>query len=262
MSDCNGFTLKRVRDMIRTYSQYKQTIQYITVYTYMYNCMYIYIYIYIYIYLCICKYTYIHIYINIYIHLYIYDIHIDIYIHIYSGYYTENISSFLDHHLQPLALIKSYIKNTTKFLKSYFLFQSYLMELFYGRWMLQDYIQTYLHLRIAFQLWQNQKKKNEKNLNIQPYLWWPYTDDIFLLWERGEDKLKSFIITINKVHPTIKFTTEWSKTSINFLDATVSLIEGVIKTDLYVKPTDSHQYLQSSLCHPYHCKKRIPCSLA
>ena len=35
-----------------------------------------------------------------------------------SGYYTENISSFLDHHLQPLAqVVKSYIKDTNEFLK-------------------------------------------------------------------------------------------------------------------------------------------------
>ena len=40
---------------------------------------------------------------------------------------------------------------------------------------------------------------------------------------------KSFIDKINKVHLTIKFTAEWSKTSINFLDVTVSLIEGVIE---------------------------------
>ena len=33
-----------------------------------------------------------------------------------------------------------------------------------------------------------------------------YIDDIFLLWEHGENKLKSFINKINKVHPTIKFT--------------------------------------------------------
>ena len=62
------------------------------------------------------------------------------------------------------------------------------------------------------------------------------------------------------MHHTIKFTAEWSKTSINVLDVTVSLIEGVIETDLYVKPKDSHQYLQSSLCHPFHCKKSIPYS--
>ena len=64
------------------------------------------------------------------------------------------------------------------------------------------------------------------------------------------------------MYPTIKFTAEWSKTSINFLDVTVSLIKGVIETDLYVKPTDSHQYLQSSVCHPFHCKKCIPFSQA
>ena len=49
-------------------------------------------------------------------------------------------------------------------------------------------------------------------------------------------------------------------TKINFLDVTVYLVNGKIKTDLYVKPTDTHQYLHSSSCHPYHCKKRIPYS--
>ena len=34
------------------------------------------------------------------------------------GYYTENISSFLDFHLQPIAKkVKSYIKDTNEFLK-------------------------------------------------------------------------------------------------------------------------------------------------
>ena len=42
----------------------------------------------------------------------------------------------------------------------------------------------------------------------------------------------------------------------------MTLAEEVIETDLYVKPTDSHQYLQSSLCHPFHCKKSIPYSQA
>ena len=83
---------------------------------------------------------------------------------------------------------------------------------------------------------------------------------LLFLWEHGENKLKSFIDKINKAHPTIKFTAEWSKTSINFLDVIVSLIEGVIETDLFVKPTDSHQYLQSNSCHPFHCKKGIPYS--
>ena len=64
------------------------------------------------------------------------------------------------------------------------------------------------------------------------------------------------------MHPTIKFTIDWSKTSINFLDVTVSIAEGLIETDLYVKPIDSHQYILSSSCHPFYCKEGIPYSQA
>ena len=104
------------------------------------------------------------------------------------------------------------------------------------------------------------KEQIIKESEYKSYLSWRYIGDIFFLWEHGENKLKSFIDKINKVHPTIKFTAKWSKTSINFLDVTVDLIDGVIETDLFVKPTDSHQYLQSSSCHPSHCKKGIPYS--
>ena len=99
-------------------------------------------------------------------------------------------------------------------------------------------------------------------IELKPYLWWRYIDDIFFLWEYGEEKLKEFIEYLNEKHPTIKFTAEWSQTSINFLDVTVSLIGGKINTNLYVKPTDSHQYLHSSSCHPFHCKNGIPYSQA
>ena len=64
------------------------------------------------------------------------------------------------------------------------------------------------------------------------------------------------------MRPAIKFTAKCSTTSLNFLDVTVSPAEGVIETDLNVKPTDSHQYLQSSSCQPFHGKKSIPYSLA
>ena len=65
---------------------------------------------------------------------------------------------------------------------------------------------------------------------------------------------------LHKKHRTIKFTAEWSKTKIDFLDVTVYLGNDKIKTDLYVKSTDTHQYLHSSSFHPYHRKKGIPYS--
>ena len=42
----------------------------------------------------------------------------------------------------------------------------------------------------------------------------------------------------------------------------VSIAEGMIEIDLYVKPTDSHQCLSSSSCHLFYCKKGIPYSQA
>ena len=99
-----------------------------------------------------------------------------------------------------------------------------------------------------------------RKAEFKPYLWWRYIDDIFFLWEHGEEKLKSFIGNINKMHRTVKFTADWSKTSINLLDVTVPITKGVIETDLYVKPMDRHQYVLSSSCHPFYCKKGIPYS--
>ena len=69
---------------------------------------------------------------------------------------------------------------------------------------------------------------------------------------------------MNEKHLTIKVTAEWSQTSINFLDVTVSLIGGKVTTNIYIyiRPTDSHQYVHSSSCHRYHGKKGIPYSQA
>ena len=43
-----------------------------------------------------------------------------------------------------------------------------------------------------------------KEFKYKLYLWWRYIDDIFSLWEHDENKLKSLIDKINKVHSTIK----------------------------------------------------------
>ena len=59
------------------------------------------------------------------------------------------------------------------------------------------------------------------------------------------------------LYSTIKITAGYSKEKVNFLDVNIKLIEGELKTDLFVKPTDSHQFLDPTSCHPYHCKMGI-----
>ena len=96
----------------------------------------------------------------------------------------------------------------------------------------------------------------------QPHTWWRYIDDIFMIWTHSVDDLQTFTTYLNNIHPTIKFTSNYSFISIRFLDVNVSLINGKITTDLYTKPTDKHQYLLQSSCHPKHTKRAIPFSLA
>ena len=83
-----------------------------------------------------------------------------------------------------------------------------------------------------------------------------------MVWAHGEEKLDNFITYLNNIHPTIKFTSERSTSSIPFLDVNVLLENGKIETDLFCKPTDKHQYLLHSSSHPYHTKRTIPYSLA
>ena len=65
------------------------------------------------------------------------------------------------------------------------------------------------------------------------------------------------------MHPTATFMAEWLKTSLRFLDVIVSFIKGAIETDLHLKPTYSHQYLQPKIAHKisetnssFHVKQR------
>ena len=49
----------------------------------------------------------------------------------------------------------------------------------------------------------------EKNaidgFHLKPWVWWRYIDDVFMIWEHGEESLKEFLAYLNTLHPTVKF---------------------------------------------------------
>ena len=92
----------------------------------------------------------------------------------------------------------------------------------------------------------------------KPLVWRCYIDDIFMIWQHGEEKLKEFLKILNRCQPTIKFTVEYSLDKVNFLDVEVTGSGNKHLTDLYIKSTDTHQYSEFSSCHVYHSKKSIP----
>ena len=86
--------------------------------------------------------------------------------------------------------------------------------------------------------------------SLQPLIWFRYIDDVFFIWTQEEKKLQVFLTDLNNYNPRIKFTFEFNKEHISFLDLKVSLCDGKLTTDLLVKPTDRHQYLYYTSAHP------------
>ena len=64
---------------------------------------------------------------------------------------------------------------------------------------------------------------------------------------------------MNNFHQTIKFTNNFSETNTVFLDVKIEKSdEGILRTSVFEKDTNVHQYIEFSSCHPLLCKKGFP----
>ena len=91
------------------------------------------------------------------------------------------------------------------------------------------------------------------NSLLKRSIWCMFIDDIFMIWTHGEEHLKTLIGYLNSIHPSIKFTHEYSNSlhqTLPFPDVQIYLINNHIQTDLHTKPTDKHQFLLKTSCHP------------
>ncbi|XP_065650904.1 uncharacterized protein LOC136079116 [Hydra vulgaris] len=98
-----------------------------------------------------------------------------------------------------------------------------------------------------------------------------YIDDGFVALLKSIN-VNLLIKCLNSLHPDIKNTEEQSKISytntsqyqfLNFLDKTVILHDNnIIETDIFYKPTNSHDYLNYKSHHPKHTKENILFTLA
>ena len=104
-----------------------------------------------------------------------------------------------------------------------------------------------------------------------------FLDDIFAIWVGTSKNLHKLFNAMNQIHDNVKFTMSHTshneqskddqcecpvKTSILFLDTSVTIENGQLVGDLYKKPTNKNQYLLPSSCHPQETTKSIPFSLS
>ena len=73
---------------------------------------------------------------------------------------------------------------------------------------------------------------------VKSWLWSRYIDDKFYIWTDGEDKLEGFLNRLNNFDPNLKFTYQNSKSSVNFLHVSVTIVD-------------------NKLAHPFQDKKSI-----
>ena len=87
-------------------------------------------------------------------------------------------------------------------------------------------------------------------------------DDCFFIWTYGESNLKVFLDFLNTRHKSIKFEFKYSTESVTFLDTVTYVENHIVKTSVFIKPTDRKQYLYFTSSHPRHIFRSIPFSQA
>jgi len=96
---------------------------------------------------------------------------------------------------------------------------------------------------------------------FSPLFWLRFIDDVFMVWPHSEESLSDFVTYLNSINSSIQFTYRCSRSNIDFLDILVSKdSRGIVSTDLFIKETDTHQFLHNDSCHPGHVKRSLPFS--
>lgn len=94
----------------------------------------------------------------------------------------------------------------------------------------------------------------------QPLLFVRYIDDIFIVWPDA-NTWPQFLNELNHYHPDIKFTSNHSTLSIDYLDITIYKRNSITDTTLgiktFQKPNNLYQYLDFTSNHPRHIYKGL-----
>ena len=101
----------------------------------------------------------------------------------------------------------------------------------------------------------NLEKQIHKHPLVKQFLYWHSADDILACFTGTERQLNQFLNFINNLHNNIKFTVEVQElNSINFLDFTITNLNGKHDFSIYHKPSHSDIVIHNSSAHPYSHK--------
>ncbi|XP_053566937.1 uncharacterized protein LOC128656803 [Bombina bombina] len=85
-----------------------------------------------------------------------------------------------------------------------------------------------------------------------------YIDDLFLIWQDGPLTLDAWIVSLNEMKSTIRFSSTTSLDMVDYLDVRVFKKDTILGTTLYRKTTDRNSILHARSCHQPNLVKNIP----
>ena len=95
---------------------------------------------------------------------------------------------------------------------------------------------------------------NNKLLDLLIF-WKRFIDDVLALFKGNEQEFEEFVSWLNSImRGVVKFKSNFSSEKVEFLDLTISIENGKLKTNLFVKPSNLQIYLDFMSNHPEHCK--------
>jgi hypothetical protein len=94
-------------------------------------------------------------------------------------------------------------------------------------------------------------------------LWKRYIDDVLMLFRGSKSECECLVNWLNSLLPgVVKFKFDFSFHEVEFLDLRISIENGRLKTNIFVKETNKQLFLDFNSNHPEHCKSSIPYSQA
>ena len=106
------------------------------------------------------------------------------------------------------------------------------------------------------------EREVDRKCYLKPCLYFRFLDDIFIIWNHGEENFKTYLDILNSHHPNIKFTARCELISNDYLDLTIFKgpkfhQTGHLDTKIFFKETDTHSLLNKASFHPRHIFKGI-----
>lgn len=89
-------------------------------------------------------------------------------------------------------------------------------------------------------------------------MWTRYIDDVFVIWRGSRNDADEFVDALNINHFNLEFTSNFSSTSLEFLDLELTIKEGKLESSLFRKQTAGNSLLHARSCHPKSLVNSIP----